>query len=1042
MKRKLTILSVLAAVYLVVSVAPVSAAHVAMVSSNTTASELSNGSLTNAEVERSDAAGYVGHDTYRSSAVARWAFDSGEGSTAYDHVGSLDATFDGQTWTAGKRGSAVDFSGTTGDLSVSDTAGFSSDTITVSFWMKPGDANDGWQSVVDHADGYNAGWLVNYRGEIDEARFEFTGNDGNTHNAAIPVSDGEADDWIHVTAVYDGEKLFAYKNGTLAETTSYSGGINHASVPLQMGAGRHAAFNGALDDVRIYSSALSPGQVSRLHERTNSKLSSQERERWALDAGQGTTAYGDSGGNGQFAGSLTSSDWEADPHAPGHGVNLTQSSDDWIDVEDVSFENETAYTIAWTEDPYDGTGRLTTDRKGNSYWGQLGAVFNDDIRFTTVDGNNHYYDMDVKYGDLGRTSFVFTVYANQTGVLYRNGTLVEKKSMAGHNTSLEIAGIGNPEQQTAGRTLYDFRTYDRALSQEEAQEYSSSVLAQLPETSSYTSADHSATNSVKGYTDLELRNATATVTWSTADGTVLNQTTVSSSGNHTLTWPTSSADNVDVDVEFDPTHHDHTARLHGEGVYAETNAPSVDDSSLSPNSTSSTVGSLPVTLSASVSDPDFGTSQGDSATVEWFVDGEKRGETTVSSNTTVSHELDNVDSGTHDWHVEISDDDGHTDTSATAAFAMPGELKIYNESAPNSLVDSATVNIQFYGGQDGDAFTVQRSTTDGTIDMSGLPADQEFIVVVNSDGYHNRRIYLESLTEQANVYLLPTSSKAVYNVFKLSDKSGTYPAGETRLIIQRGLNVSGDFQWVTVSGDFFGATNEHKTYLRYNQRYRLRVVNADGDTRDLGALSVGDPRTINLVVSGIDQGVEVPPDGVGIATNQTVTGSGASAEKTVEFTFIDESEETTDLSLVVHEAGNASNVFATAGPSPAAFPLGTYKFTQAFSGEAANVTLVANVTYDRSGATETQTLAFGVDQFPLGLPLGEGWASIFGVGFLIVIGGIFSTANARIGALVIPGVALALNVTGILDGVVTIASVGLAFGVAVGINLIQNQGGI
>ena len=104
--------------------------------------------------------------------------------------------------------------------------------------------------------------------------------------------------------------------------------------------------------------------------------------------------------------------------------------------------------------------------------------------------------------------------------------------------------------------------------------------------------------------------------------------------------------------------------------------------------------------------------------------------------------------------------------------------------------------------------------------------------------------------------------------------------------------------------------------------------------------------------------------------------------------------------------------------------------------------LVANVTYTRQGSDEQVVQAFGADRFPVNIPLDEGWASIFGVGLLLIVGGIFSRANARIGALVIPAVALMLNLTGILSGVVTLASVGVAFAIAVGINLVQTTGGI
>jgi hypothetical protein len=54
---------------------------------------------------------------------------------------------------------------------------------------------------------------------------------------------------------------------------------------------------------------------------------------------------------------------------------------------------------------------------------------------------------------------------------------------------------------------------------------------------------------------------------------------------------------------------------------------------------------------------------------------------------------------------------------------------------------------------------------------------------------------------------------------------------------------------------------------------------------------------------------------------------------------------------------------------------------------------------------------------------------------LITIGAIFSRANARIGALVLPGVAALLYVTGILNGAITLLAIGMAFTVAVLINL-------
>jgi lipopolysaccharide export LptBFGC system permease protein LptF len=190
-------------------------------------------------------------------------------------------------------------------------------------------------------------------------------------------------------------------------------------------------------------------------------------------------------------------------------------------------------------------------------------------------------------------------------------------------------------------------------------------------------------------------------------------------------------------------------------------------------------------------------------------------------------------------------------------------------------------------------------------------------------------------------------------------------------------------------------------------------------------------------VTGLDQGVaDTNSTGPILNTTREVTGSGGSTSKTVEFIYQDPNNRTDNLEVTIHEAGNPSNSFRDFDAAVTALPLGTFKFTETFSGVPANTTLVANVTLTRGGETITRTISFGASQQPIGIPLGSGWTQIFGVGFLVVLGGIFSIGNARIGALVIPGVAFVLNVTGILSGVVTLAGVGIAFAVAVGYNVV------
>jgi len=58
------------------------------------------------------------------------------------------------------------------------------------------------------------------------------------------------------------------------------------------------------------------------------------------------------------------------------------------------------------------------------------------------------------------------------------------------------------------------------------------------------------------------------------------------------------------------------------------------------------------------------------------------------------------------------------------------------------------------------------------------------------------------------------------------------------------------------------------------------------------------------------------------------------------------------------------------------------------------------------------------------------------------MGGAFSVGNARIGALIIPGVAFVLLQIGWLAGTTTVIGVGLAFSVAVLYNVVKTSRGV
>jgi len=194
-----------------------------------------------------------------------------------------------------------------------------------------------------------------------------------------------------------------------------------------------------------------------------------------------------------------------------------------------------------------------------------------------------------------------------------------------------------------------------------------------------------------------------------------------------------------------------------------------------------------------------------------------------------------------------------TDASGTATFDLnsgkhdiriretPGNLTIKNESDPSEIItgtqsNPVEVEIRFFLSDDTDSpdEIISRSTTDGKVNMTGLPKNESFVVVADADGFEPRRVFVESLLQQETIYLLPESKPSVTKLYQLKDFTGLYPQEDSVLKIQRGINNS----WQTVQGDFFGATGEFEAVLAENTRHRLVILNTEtGDRRVLGRVT-------------------------------------------------------------------------------------------------------------------------------------------------------------------------------------------------------------
>ena len=205
--------------------------------------------------------------------IGHWDMDDGTGSTiAADssgtgNTGTLTDMDPNTDWVTGKIGTgALDFDGTDDYVNVADSASLDVvDDFTIAAWVKATVGSTYFFSRHNSANwkGYNLG--VNADGKVSarmyitansDVRSSSTVNDGNWYHVALVVEAGQQ----HKLYV-DGSEP-AYEAQDIGESGTYAG-----ANPLRIG--RHctsatSCFNGTLDEVRFYSTALSENDIYQL----------------------------------------------------------------------------------------------------------------------------------------------------------------------------------------------------------------------------------------------------------------------------------------------------------------------------------------------------------------------------------------------------------------------------------------------------------------------------------------------------------------------------------------------------------------------------------------------------------------------------------------------------------------------------------------------------------------------------------------------------------------------------------------------------------
>ncbi len=232
---------------------------------------------------------YLGADI-----VGWWQFNEGEGSVAYDisgndNHGTLVNNPQRVDGVPGKEGSALNFIGNNGWIEISDSQRLrGKQDISVSLWIYPvescGNSANSWQTnqpvIHKQLSGTYGDWGL---GLTSTCRLTWYAEDnGQDYQLKTPDNSIELDRWQNIVFSMDwkNSNLVLYINGeekasdlNLRQTASASTDVN-----IVIGRFNYASnfFTGFMDDVRIYSRALTSEEINTLYTETKDKYIAEE----------------------------------------------------------------------------------------------------------------------------------------------------------------------------------------------------------------------------------------------------------------------------------------------------------------------------------------------------------------------------------------------------------------------------------------------------------------------------------------------------------------------------------------------------------------------------------------------------------------------------------------------------------------------------------------------------------------------------------------------------------------------------------------------
>ena len=161
---------------------------------------------------------------------------------------------------------AMSFDGIQSSVRANNAAQLNSASITISFWVKVNKLPLTGEAFILSHGGWQERWKISLP---SHGKPVFTTNavggikDMDTDSVSLPVGS-----WRHVVMSHDGTNDKIYINGVLKNSKAATGNLNNTTKPFGMGydpIDTTNYFNGALDEVTIFNTALTATEITALY---------------------------------------------------------------------------------------------------------------------------------------------------------------------------------------------------------------------------------------------------------------------------------------------------------------------------------------------------------------------------------------------------------------------------------------------------------------------------------------------------------------------------------------------------------------------------------------------------------------------------------------------------------------------------------------------------------------------------------------------------------------------------------------------------------